>query len=625
MVYPNRVVLNINQKYVMPIPYTQQGDTARVLTFNILDKGVPFNLEGKTVRAKILKPDNTKCYNDLTITNATGGECDLKLTNQVLAVAGKVNCQLEIKEGEELLSTIIFPIDVEPSIDINGAVESTNEFTALLNGIIKLDEWDKYFKETSGQIEQKYTTELNNVKSSLEDMKKENTITFRIPSDFATLQEALDTNSLSVRKQGVNIELLIESGHKLTKGLKVKNGDYSNFYIKSVDDIVYLSDDFGGVGYEPTDEGFDVVQSENDNLIYGINCAMPVLSCVIDMENKHGTGYYGVGCTGVITMGCGVINAGRRGCECYTSKFVAKKTMWNGSNMEGFRMQHGSIATAMEISADDCCKSGQGEAAIYISKGCVGNFREGHALRSGTMGLKVRRSRADVERTDFSNAKTVGIKLEGNASVSATGCKTNNCGTQGVYAVQTSFINGVAESKNNGGKDLAVEHGSIITASSCVTTHTVESEDKNPKIEDTNLSSFNIPHGEGIIFVQNEIPTIQIRSREQGNIIKFANGVQISISKNTFIATTIESGAFSGILNKPELPLEFKTIWSSQLNVYCTENSTGGGDRIGATAFHRFSDRTFRVKNEGISLSSASANKVGLGVMVQEIVIGTWK
>lgn len=170
MVYPNRVVLNINQKYVIPIPYTQQGDTARVLTFSIFDKGVPFNLTGKTVRAKIVKPDKTKCYNDLAITNATNGECTLKLTNQILAVAGNVNCQLEIKEGEELLSTIIFPIDVEPSIDINGAVESTNEFTALLNGIIKLDEWDKYFKETSGSIEEKYTERLNGIDSSLEDI-----------------------------------------------------------------------------------------------------------------------------------------------------------------------------------------------------------------------------------------------------------------------------------------------------------------------------------------------------------------------------------------------------------------------------------------------------------------------
>ena len=192
MVYPNRVVLNINQKYVMPIPYTQQRDTARVLTFSILDKGVPFNLNNKTVRAKIVKPDKTKCYNDLTITNATDGECTLKLTNQILAVAGKVNCQLEIKEGEELLSTIIFSIDVEPSIDISGAVESTNEFTALENGIIKLDEWDKYFKETSGAIEEKYTERLNGIASSLEEkvnivvceevppVKKKNTFYFKV-------------------------------------------------------------------------------------------------------------------------------------------------------------------------------------------------------------------------------------------------------------------------------------------------------------------------------------------------------------------------------------------------------------------------------------------------------------
>lgn len=192
MVYPSDINLNLNTRYVLPIPTAQQWDTARVLTFNILDNGVPFSLTGKTVRAKILKPDNTKCYNDLTITNATNGECTLKLTNQILAVAGKVNCQLEIKEGEELLSTIIFSIDVEPSIDITGAVESSNEFTALLNGIIKLDEWDKYFKETSGAIEEKYTERLNDVEISLGEksniivceeipsVKKENTFYFKV-------------------------------------------------------------------------------------------------------------------------------------------------------------------------------------------------------------------------------------------------------------------------------------------------------------------------------------------------------------------------------------------------------------------------------------------------------------
>lgn len=212
MVYPNRVVLNINQKYVMPIPYTQQGDTARVLTFNILDKGVPFNLTGKTVRAKILKPDNTKCYNDLTITNATNGECTLKLTNQILAVAGNVNCQLEIKEGEELLSTIIFPIDVEPSIDINGAAESTNEFTALLNGIIKLDEWDKYFKEASGKIEEKYTERLNGIDSSLEESKSEINLNKNdIISIFAELLEKATKEELEVLNTRIG-EIIAQAG-----------------------------------------------------------------------------------------------------------------------------------------------------------------------------------------------------------------------------------------------------------------------------------------------------------------------------------------------------------------------------------------------------------------------------
>lgn len=230
MVYPNRVALNINQKYVMPIPYTQQGDTARVLTFNILDKGVPFNLTGKTVRAKILKPDNTKCYNDLTITNATGGECDLKLTNQVLAVAGKVNCQLEIKEGEELLSTIIFPIDVEPSIDINGAVESTNEFTALLNGIIKLDDWDKYFKETSGKIEEKYTERLNGIDSSLGEIEQETNILETNKVDFDYLNTKLG-QIVSGEPKGVYGSLESLQADKPTGGtgiyITVDNGNWN--------------------------------------------------------------------------------------------------------------------------------------------------------------------------------------------------------------------------------------------------------------------------------------------------------------------------------------------------------------------------------------------------------------
>lgn len=169
---PHRIKLDIDQEYYNLIP-AQQGDTARVLNFQILNNNIPFSLENKTVRARIKKPDGNVCYNDMEIINASAGECDLKLTNQILIKPGMCKVQLEIMENGEILSTIIFAIFIRESIDVKDAAESTNEFTALENGIIKLDEWDKYFKETSGAIEEKYTERLNGIDSSLEETKTE--------------------------------------------------------------------------------------------------------------------------------------------------------------------------------------------------------------------------------------------------------------------------------------------------------------------------------------------------------------------------------------------------------------------------------------------------------------------
>lgn len=168
---PHRIKLDIDQEYYNLIP-AQQGDTARVLNFQILNNNIPFSLENKTVRARIKKPDGNVCYNDMEIINASEGECDLKLTNQILIKPGMCKVQLEIMENGEILSTIIFAIFIRESIDIKDAAESTNEFTALENGIIKLDEWDKYFKETSGAIEEKYTERLSGLATSLEEKTK---------------------------------------------------------------------------------------------------------------------------------------------------------------------------------------------------------------------------------------------------------------------------------------------------------------------------------------------------------------------------------------------------------------------------------------------------------------------
>ena len=170
MKFLRKINLEINKDLYNPIQ-VKQNDTARYLLFNLLDNGVPFSLENKTVRVYGLKPDGTKVFNNLTIINAARGLAELQLTTQMLVKPGCLKLELVIYEATDILSTTKFDIDVLASLRDDAAIESTNEFSALTLGLSKLDEWDKYFKETSGAIEEKYTERLNGIASSLEETK----------------------------------------------------------------------------------------------------------------------------------------------------------------------------------------------------------------------------------------------------------------------------------------------------------------------------------------------------------------------------------------------------------------------------------------------------------------------
>ena len=170
MKFLRKINLEINKDLYNPIQ-VKQNDTARYLLFNLLDNGVPFSLENKTVRVYGVKPDGTKVFNNLTIINAAKGLAELQLTTQMLVKPGCLKLELVIYEATDILSTTKFDIDIISCIRDDRAIESTNEFSALTLGLSKLDEWDKYFKETSGKIEEKYTERLSGLATSLEETK----------------------------------------------------------------------------------------------------------------------------------------------------------------------------------------------------------------------------------------------------------------------------------------------------------------------------------------------------------------------------------------------------------------------------------------------------------------------
>lgn len=141
------IKLDINRKLHETIT-AKQGDTkSRFLLFHLLDGSVPFNLIGKSIRAYGLKPDSQEVFNDLIVNDAEKGYCTLELTNQMLATVGVVKLELMITEGKKKLTSIPFIMDVIKSINSEKSIVSTNEFTALLNGLASLNEYDNYKNE----------------------------------------------------------------------------------------------------------------------------------------------------------------------------------------------------------------------------------------------------------------------------------------------------------------------------------------------------------------------------------------------------------------------------------------------------------------------------------------------
>lgn len=145
----------------------KQGDTkSRFLLFNLLDGSIPFSLENRSVRVYVVKPDRTEVFNDLIITDAAKGYCILELTTQMLAVAGTVRLELMVIEEDKKLTSNIFYMDVKESINSEKAVVSTNEFTALMNGLAALSEYDIY-KSNAKQVPG-IKEEVSNLSSQLD-------------------------------------------------------------------------------------------------------------------------------------------------------------------------------------------------------------------------------------------------------------------------------------------------------------------------------------------------------------------------------------------------------------------------------------------------------------------------
>lgn len=132
-----------------------QGDIkSRYILVNLYSNNLAYDLTNCNVKIYGIKKDTTVFFNNAVIIDALKGQFEIELTNQALAVSGELKIQILIlgATGEKLTSSAFF-INVGESIVDENAIESTNEFNALTEGLAGLVEYDIYKQNVSAHEE----------------------------------------------------------------------------------------------------------------------------------------------------------------------------------------------------------------------------------------------------------------------------------------------------------------------------------------------------------------------------------------------------------------------------------------------------------------------------------------
>lgn len=138
------VSIFVNRDMGEIIKAKQLDANSRFLRVELLqDNGEPLNLTGNKVRFNAKKKDGNTIFNNAVITNAPAGQFTVELTDQTLAIGNsEVTADITVFSNDEtaILTTRTFSIWVQTTIRNDAAIESSNEFGAVVN--LFQDVWD---------------------------------------------------------------------------------------------------------------------------------------------------------------------------------------------------------------------------------------------------------------------------------------------------------------------------------------------------------------------------------------------------------------------------------------------------------------------------------------------------
>lgn len=166
---------NLVQNKENQITFTQNDYKTAVLRVNLTHENEPLDLTGHTVRWGVLKPDNTRVYQDATVIDAVNGVVEVVVNSQALAAAGKTRSEFEVKETSTgaVIVTDDFTFFVRGSVLGDEGLESANDLPIIRQLETDLPEINSKIGDLSSDLDgvnaqlAETATDIGNIKSSV--------------------------------------------------------------------------------------------------------------------------------------------------------------------------------------------------------------------------------------------------------------------------------------------------------------------------------------------------------------------------------------------------------------------------------------------------------------------------
>lgn len=248
------------------------------------------------------------------------------------------------------------------------------------------------------------------------------TVTYRIPTDYPTLQAAIDALSPTVSTD--NIELLIESGHQPTRGVSVSNGDYSQFVISAEAAEVTLAATF-----------------PREDIVYGSYAKMPRLNCLINANSLGENGYHAAeNSQGWVNANCGIKYCYRTACLSYSGSVIYAEDCDFTYAAQDLAAS-GILAWGARVFAEGSDASNSGQYGAQAAAGGILSFRDGVANNTGRYGVRAtNQGIIDARRVTANGNAEYGIYAFRNSQINAMGAVANDNVTANIIATSNSTI-----------------------------------------------------------------------------------------------------------------------------------------------------------------------------------------